>query len=66
MRFLIQVKVKATGDDASRALEALVNPEAGAGPLSSKIFVGDVNVQVRKTASVFEFTYVCPEPVLAK
>ena len=43
MRFLIQVKVKATGDDASRALEALVNPEAGAGPLSSKIFVGDVH-----------------------
>jgi hypothetical protein len=66
MRFLIQVKVKATGDDASRALEALVNPEAGAGPLSSKIFVGDVNVQVRKTASVFEFSLCLSRACLGK
>lgn len=36
-RAILKTTVKATGSDDARALEALVNKEAGVGPLSSKI-----------------------------
>lgn len=39
-RAIVQTTLKATGDHHTRALEALVNPEAGIGALSSTIYTG--------------------------
>ena len=39
VRGIVRVTLKATGSDADRALEALVNTDAGAGPLSSSILL---------------------------
>ena len=55
-RAIVRTRVKATGDQHSRALEALVNVEAGTGPLSSKIYTGrDIQADVATSFTVRAF-----------